>query len=84
MLIDSDFTACIGDFGCANIAPSTSIDITPTLQPTGGTFRWMAPELVESQKELWKPSKKSDVYSFGMLAYEVRVAITSCLMIDWN
>ena len=47
----------------------------------------MAPELLfttklEPPKEPPKPSKGSDVYSFGMLAYEVRVAITSRLTMD--
>ena len=46
---------------------------------TGGTCRWMAPELLKSDDAdgvSQKPSKESDVYSFGMVAYEVGVVIT--------
>jgi len=49
---------------------------------TGGTCRWMAPELLKSDEAdgaPQKPSKESDVYSFGMVAYEVGVMITSPL-----
>ena len=47
---------------------------------TGGTCRWMAPELLKSDDAdgvPQKPSKESDVYSFGMVAYEVSPVITS-------
>ena len=49
---------------------------------TGGTCRWMAPELLKSDDAggiPQKPSKESDVYSFGMVAYEASTAITSFL-----
>ena len=49
---------------------------------TGGTCRWMAPELLKSDDAAGapqKPSKESDVYAFGMVAYEVGVVIMSLL-----
>lgn len=47
---------------------------------TGGTCRWMAPELLKSDDAdgvRQKPSKESDVYSFGMVTYEVGTAAMS-------
>ena len=54
---------------------------------TGGTCRWMAPELLKSDDVggiPQKPSKESDVYSFGMVAYEVSMAITLSLVVTWG
>ena len=79
ILINSDLTACIGDFGLTNITSSASISIALSTPSTGGTYRWMAPELLKSDDPGGVPqksSKESDVYSFGMVAYEVSAAVT--------
>ena len=79
VLINSNLTACIGDFGLTNITTSASISMALSNPSTGGTCRWMAPELLKSDDAggvSQKPSKESDVYSFGMLAYEVSTVIT--------
>ena len=54
---------------------------------TGGTWRWMAPELLRSDDAggtPHKPSKESDVHSFGMVAYEVSVIIASSLTVTYD
>ena len=79
VLVNSDLTACIGDFGLANITSSPSISIALSTPSAGGTYRWMAPELLKSDEAGGVPqksSKASDVYSFGMVAYEVSATIT--------
>ena len=43
--------------------------------PTGGTVRWMSPELLELVEigfpKFWQPTITSDCYSLGMVIYEV-------------
>ena len=57
--------ACIADFGLCAIAPTASFG--PTKAGDGGTFGYMAPELLEGAKA----SKEADMYAFGMVVYEV-------------
>jgi len=79
ILIDSNLTARIGDFGLTNITSSASISMALSTPSSGGTCRWMAPELLKSDEAGGaspKPSKESDVYAFGMVAYEVNIVIT--------
>ena len=83
ILINSDLTACIGDFGLTNITSSASISMALSTPSSGGTCRWMAPELLKSDDMggvPQKPSKESDIYAFGMVAYEVSVAAASSPM----
>ena len=79
VLIDSNRTARIGDFGLTNVTTSASISMALSTPSGGGTCRWMAPELLKSDDAGGaspKPSKESDVYAFGMLAYEVNTIAT--------
>uniref|UniRef100_J3MM69 Protein kinase domain-containing protein n=1 Tax=Oryza brachyantha TaxID=4533 RepID=J3MM69_ORYBR len=64
VMLDSGFTAKLGDFGLARL-----VDHDRGLQTTvlAGTMGYMAPECVTSGKA----SKESDVYSFGILALEI-------------
>lgn len=58
--------ACIADFGLSAIVPSTSFG--PTNANGGGTFGYMAPELLGYSAQA---SKEADIYAFGMVVYEV-------------
>ena len=44
--------------------------------PTGGTPRYMAPELLTAGQV---STKQSDIYSFGMVAYQVTSIVTQYL-----
>lgn len=62
LLIDSVGTVKIADFGVARIMDSICCTTAET-----GTYRWMAPEVIEH-----KPYNcKADVYSFGILLWEL-------------
>ncbi|UPR02700.1 serine/threonine-protein kinase [Chloropicon primus] len=53
----------IGDFGVARLLPRNDEVMTAET----GTYRWMAPEVIEH-----KPyNSKADVYSFGVLLWEI-------------
>jgi serine/threonine protein kinase len=51
------------DFGTAR-------HLSETCVPTGqaGTYRWMAPEIIEEHAKI---NKKCDVFSYGMMLYEI-------------
>jgi len=67
ILIDSDSRARLSDFGLASILPdSQPSESTPS---SGGTVRWMAPELLKSGTDI---TKASDMYAFGVVIFEVR------------
>ena len=52
------------DFGTAR-------QLSKTCTPTGkmGTYRWMAPEIAESENT--RINNKCDVFSYGMIIYEI-------------
>jgi serine/threonine protein kinase len=58
--------ACITDFGLSAVVPSKTFG--PTKPNGGGTFGYMAPELISEGAE---PSREADMYAFGMVVYEV-------------
>ena len=46
---------------------------------TGGTTRWMSPELLDPERfgvSYDRPTKQSDCYALGMAVYEVRTNVT--------
>ncbi|KAG6833120.1 hypothetical protein H0H87_011228 [Tephrocybe sp. NHM501043] len=70
ILISDAGEALIADFGLSQVQDqvSSSIHITRTsTDRVGGTFRWMAPELLAG-KGLNKPA---DIYSFALTAWEL-------------
>ena len=89
ILINKDRRACIADFGLSTItgvvtqasarASQASLISNDTLMSftTGGTRRWMSPELLDPERfgmpesEDNRPTRQSDCYALGMLIYEV-------------
>jgi hypothetical protein len=63
ILITEDHVVKIGDFGVSRLLPRDSHDMTAET----GTYRWMAPEVIEH-----KPyGTQADVYSFGVVLWEL-------------
>ena len=65
VLLSSDNTAKICDFGTARLAAQTT-----AMSKVTGTYGWMAPELLE-HPESKVLSKACDVYSYGILLWEL-------------
>jgi serine/threonine protein kinase len=62
LLLDENKTVKIADFGVARI-----IECNGHMTAETGTYRWMAPEVIEH-----KPyDEKADVFSFGIVLWEV-------------
>lgn len=64
VLLDSDFSTKLGDFGMAKL-----VDPRLRTQRTGvvGTYGYLAPEYLNGGRA----SKESDIYSFGVVALEI-------------
>lgn len=62
LLLDDNGTVKIADFGVARVMESAG-----TMTAETGTYRWMAPEVIEH-----KPyNEKADVFSFGVVLWEL-------------
>ncbi|KAA0060376.1 L-type lectin-domain containing receptor kinase IX.1-like [Cucumis melo var. makuwa] len=64
VLLDSDFTAKLSDFGLARLAKHELNSKRPKLV---GTFGYMAPEYISSRQA----SKESDIFSYGVVLLEI-------------
>ncbi|XP_038904285.1 L-type lectin-domain containing receptor kinase IX.1-like [Benincasa hispida] len=64
ILLDSDFTAKLGDFGLARLVKHELNSKRPGLV---GTFGYMAPEYISSGRA----SKESDIFSYGVVLLEI-------------
>ncbi|XP_061951754.1 serine/threonine-protein kinase STY13-like [Populus nigra] len=62
LLIAADKTIKIADFGVARIEVQTE-----GMTPETGTYRWMAPEMIQHRPY----TQKVDVYSFGIVLWEL-------------
>ncbi|GAB2215715.1 hypothetical protein Droror1_Dr00020110 [Drosera rotundifolia] len=62
LLISSDKSIKIADFGVARIEVQTE-----GMTPETGTYRWMAPEMIQHRPY----TQKVDVYSFGIVLWEL-------------
>ncbi|CAN6580060.1 hypothetical protein ACFX13_032207 [Malus domestica] len=62
LLISSDKSIKIADFGVARIEVQTE-----GMTPETGTYRWMAPEMIQHRHY----TQKVDVYSFGIVLWEL-------------
>ncbi|XP_041999561.1 serine/threonine-protein kinase STY46-like isoform X2 [Salvia splendens] len=62
LLMDENKVVKVGDFGVARVKAQTGVMTAET-----GTYRWMAPEVIEH-----KPyDHKADVFSFGVVVWEL-------------
>jgi tRNA A-37 threonylcarbamoyl transferase component Bud32 len=69
ILLDTDGTIKLADFGIAKLTDSTESEIT--LTRTGGTLgtpHYMAPEQIEKPSEV---DHRADIYSLGVVLYEM-------------
>ncbi|XP_024966202.1 serine/threonine-protein kinase STY13-like isoform X2 [Cynara cardunculus var. scolymus] len=62
LLISADKSIKIADFGVARIEVQTE-----GMTPETGTYRWMAPEMIQHRSY----TQKVDVYSFGIVLWEL-------------
>ncbi|KAL6888397.1 hypothetical protein ACP4OV_009423 [Aristida adscensionis] len=81
ILLDSTFTAKIGDFGLARRI--TELGISETASVMCGTFGYIAPEYMRSAKV----SEKVDVYGFGVVLMELTTGLTPVVgnisLVEW-
>ena len=59
VLISQEGHALLADFGFSHVVNSS---FSMSNSPSGGTLRWMAPEILESNE----PTAPGDVWAFGM------------------
>ena len=70
MLIDDNCTARLAVWGLATILVDLStISLSATAIPSGGSAPWMSPELLFGQNS--QPTRQSDCYALGMVVYEM-------------
>ena len=74
ILIDQDKHARLADFGLLTIVSDHTNFTTSSSAHTGGTTRWMSPELLDPEQfglNHSRPTEESDCYALGMVIYEV-------------
>ena len=74
ILVDQEGHACLADFGLLTIVSDPGYTTTSSLHTSGGTRRWMSPELIDPSRanlQHHQPTKESDCYALGMVALEV-------------
>jgi len=73
VLIDNAGTARVADFGLMIMADLGTILLSETTVSSGGTLRWMGPELLDPERfgSNGRPTCESDCYALGMVVYEV-------------
>lgn len=76
--MDSECCARLGDFGLAVVIDESISGSVAENRALGGTYRWMAPELLLPEnfgftRDLLKrlPSMSTDIYAIGMTILEV-------------
>lgn len=70
ILVNNDYRAVLADFGLASVLRTESFATVST--DSGGTVRWMTPELLIPEDYGLKtcaPSKESDVYALGVVSF---------------
>ena len=95
ILVNQDRRACVADFGLSTVtgvrtrSTARNSDTVSLLSSrsngslvsftSGGTIRWMSPELLDPERfgvpesEGDRPTRQSDCYAMGMVIYEVRL-----------
>jgi serine/threonine protein kinase len=75
IFISLDRRALLGDFGLMTAALDPNSSVAETSTASGGTTRWMAPELLSPGHfglSRIEPTMASDIYALGMVVLEVR------------
>ena len=73
ILVTESGKACLADFGLSNHVDAEMLTWTSESSTNiGGTVRWQAPELFDTENENSKPTKETDVYAYSCVCYEVR------------
>ncbi len=65
---DDTLRASLTDFGLSEVKQEITRMSHKSIGQSAGTLPWMAPELLESKRNV---SKKSDIYSLGMVLWEL-------------
>ncbi|KAG6909008.1 hypothetical protein DXG01_002394 [Tephrocybe rancida] len=77
VLVEGSGRACLADFGLSSVTDPDIIHWTSqsSMASHGGTARWQAPELHETEDKVdtIHNSKESDVFAWANLCYEVRL-----------
>ncbi|KAF9455030.1 kinase-like protein, partial [Macrolepiota fuliginosa MF-IS2] len=69
ILVNASGGACIADFGLSSVRTDKTFPYTSaTTAAPGCTYRWLAPELLETSS---RRTRASDVWAFGLVCYEV-------------
>ena len=74
ILVDQNGRARLADFGLLTIVSDPTYFTASSSASTGGTVRWMSPELLEPEQfglDHGCPTRESDCYALGMVIYEV-------------
>ena len=74
ILIDQNGHARLADFGLLTIISDPMNPTASSYSVSGGTTRWMSPELLKAHHlgtEGSRPTRESDCYALGMVIYEV-------------
>ena len=94
ILINKNRRACLADFGLTTVTSVATRATRATVEgevvlsgtlmsfTSGGTYRWMSPELLDPERfgmpksEGNRPTRQSDCYALGMVIYEVGVRVS--------
>jgi len=74
ILIDEDCHARLADFGLLTVTSNSTNFTASSSHMTGGTTRWMSPEILNPDLFGFKnsqPTKEADCYALGMVILEV-------------
>ena len=73
ILVDDTGAARIADFGFTAMIDLSTTLLSETIVSSGGTFRWMSPELLDPTQfdTNGRLTRESDCYALGMVVYEV-------------
>ncbi|KAI9569776.1 kinase-like domain-containing protein [Boletus coccyginus] len=72
VLLDADYTACLGDFGYASLVGNDPEVLTYLQRSTTrlGALRWITPEQIDLENTFIQTTK-SDIYSFECVGFQV-------------
>ncbi|CAG9765597.1 unnamed protein product [Ceutorhynchus assimilis] len=87
ILVKSNGTCCIADFGLAVTHTQTTDKLDIGSNPRVGTKRYMAPEVLDEtiRMDCFNSFRKSDIYAFGLVLWEIcRRTISNGIVEDYK